>query len=380
MGTPTPVESSHLRRLARDKSVAGRKALVDVVADLFFAHNGTLTDRERSLMSDILRQLVHAVEVDVRRALADRFAHESKSPPDLIRALANDTIEVAHPILLHSLVLQDAELIEIIHHRTLEHQLAIAMRSTVSENVSSALVETGNDDVITKLLENENAQLSASTLDYLAEESKRVDTYQNPLLRRKELSPELARRMYWWVTAAVRKHLLERFEIEEAELDDALEQTVSHLVGEPSGDEANAKSLSLADQIAKRENITPTLLLTTLRQGEVPLFEALFAKLSGIRLTLLRRLLFEPGGEGLAIACRALGFDASDFATLFVLTRKARPNDRALLRGEVTRLVTFYNSIQSRSATLVLKRWQRDQRYLKAVWQIDTSATQNAAR
>jgi uncharacterized protein (DUF2336 family) len=380
MGTAPNLDTQHLRKLARDKTVAGRKALIELVTDLFFSHGGTLTDRERALMSDILRQLIHDVEVEVRRVLAERLAREPKAPSDLVRTLANDQIEVAHSILLHSNVLEDAELVEIIHHRTLEHQLAIAMRQTVPEPVSDALVETGNEDVVSRLLENENAHLSQTTLAYLVEQSKRVDTYQNPLLRRPDLSPDLARKMYWWVSAALRKHILDRFEIEESELDEALERTVSHLVSEPAVDaEANAKALDLAEEIARREPVTPALLLKTLRQGEIPLFEALFAKLTGIRLTLLRRLLFEPGGEGLAIACKALGFESADFATLFVLTRKARPTARALGRGEVTRIIGFYGSVQKRSARVLVKRWQRDERYLKALWELDNRVTDHAA-
>ena len=57
--------------------------------------------------------------------------------------LANDDIEVAYPILAFNKVLQDADLIEVIRHRTLEHQLVIAIREDVSEAVSDALVRTG---------------------------------------------------------------------------------------------------------------------------------------------------------------------------------------------------------------------------------------------
>jgi uncharacterized protein (DUF2336 family) len=379
MTSAPTLNEEQLCRLARDKSVASRKALIETVTDLFFAHRGVLSDRERALMSDILRQLIHDVEIEVRRALAERLAREPSAPTDLIRALANDRIEVAHPILLHSSVLQDVELIEIIHHRTLEHQLAIAMRSAVSEPVSEALVESGNEDVVSTLLENSNARISQTTLEYLVEQSKRVDTYQNPLLRRPELGPDLARRMYWWVSAALRKHILSSFEIEEGELDEALEQTVVHLLGEPAEQaEPPAKSFALAAEMSRNDTVTPARLLTILRQGEVALFEALFAKFSGLRLTLLRRLLFESGGEGLAILCKALAFEAPDFATLFVLTRKAHPTEGAIARGEVTRLVAFFDSIEKRSAGVVLKRWQRNERYLEAMWRIDRGAAAHA--
>ena len=48
--------------------------------------------------------------------------------------------------------LQDLDLVEVIRNRTIEHQLAIAVREHVSERVSGALVEAGHEWVITTLL------------------------------------------------------------------------------------------------------------------------------------------------------------------------------------------------------------------------------------
>src|ERR1700728_418383 len=159
-------ELDYLFELARDKTVAGRRALVATIGDLFFAQNDVLSDREKALMTEILRQLIHDLEITVRRALADRLAEQPTAPPDLVRALANDAIEVAHPLLVNSQVLQDLELVEIIRNRTLEHQLAIAIRKSLSEQVAEALVETDNVDVIKTLLENHQAQISTKTMEY----------------------------------------------------------------------------------------------------------------------------------------------------------------------------------------------------------------------
>src|SRR5690606_28752200 len=104
----------------------------------FFDEKGSINERERRLMTEILQQLIHDVEQSVRKALADRLAEEKDAPRELVTILANDEIDVAHKILRDSAVLQDLELIEIIQHRTFEHQLTIAMRNTVSEAVSDA--------------------------------------------------------------------------------------------------------------------------------------------------------------------------------------------------------------------------------------------------
>ncbi|MDB5405560.1 MAG: hypothetical protein JWL84_472, partial [Rhodospirillales bacterium] len=208
MSRITEAETKHLFALARDKTAQGREALIATVGDLFVASGDALSDRERALMGDILRNLVNDVEIAVRRRLAEQLSQRSDAPPDVVLSLANDMIEVAYPILLRSKVLQDLELVEIVHHRTLEYQLAIAMRESVSETVSDALVASGEVDVIKTLLENTGAEISQSTLEYLAEESKRVDLYQNPLLSRPEVGRELAQKMYWWVSAALRQHIL----------------------------------------------------------------------------------------------------------------------------------------------------------------------------
>lgn len=202
-------EMQDLLDLARDKSANGKSQLVQIVGDLFFEEERVLNERERTLMTDILRQLIQDVEISVRKALADRMAEESEAPSDLINILANDELDVAHNILLKSEVLQDLELIEIIQHQTFEHQLTIAMRDKVSEAVSEALVETGNTKVIKTLIENDSAQISDDTIETLVNASKTEEPLQEPLLNRPDISPRLAKRMYWWVSAALRKHIVE---------------------------------------------------------------------------------------------------------------------------------------------------------------------------
>jgi uncharacterized protein (DUF2336 family) len=372
------LETQQLFRLARDRSVAARQALTATVTDLFFARGDALTDRERALMTEILRQLINDVESSVRRALAEKLAGQKDAPRDLVLALANDEIVVAQAILMHSEILRDEELIEVIHHRTLEHQLAVAMRKSVSETVSDALVNGGNVDVIAALLENHGARISAETMEYLVEQSQRVDTYQNPLLRRPELDPELARRMLWWVSAALRQHILDKFPIKPSDFDDALEASANDLAAAPMLP-ASRKSEHLVDSLSQIETIEPHLLVETLRQGEIALFEAMLAKLTGIKPMVIRRLLFAHGGEGLAIACRVIDIETPVFASIFLLSRKARPNEPPPARGEVTHLLEFYERISVDAAHQMVSTWQRGTDFLRAVRQIENAGAGHAA-
>lgn len=364
--TPEQDDFELLLGMARDKTAAGRQALMAAVSDLFFDRSEVLSDRERALMSDILRQIIHDVEMSVRRQLADRLAHLPKAPHDLVIALANDEIEVAHPILIDSDILHDADLVEIIQHRTMQHQLAIAMRKNLNESVTEALVETGNSDVIKTMLENPNARISKTTMEYLVEQAKRMDTYQNPLLRRPDLEPELAKRMYWWVSAALREHIVSNFDIDPNELDETIETSVKELMSTDSRI-THAKPTELAEQLESEGRITPDLMVRVLRQGEVPLFEAMFSKRSGLRLKLLRRLMFEPGGEALAVACKGIDIPKSDFATIFMLTRKARASAGVMNPRELTRVLALYDRVRPESARAMIGRWQRDSDFLNAV-------------
>ncbi|HIF05121.1 MAG TPA: DUF2336 domain-containing protein, partial [Candidatus Poseidoniales archaeon] len=132
-------------------------------------------------------------------------------------------VEQLRARLIDAIVLHDVDLIEIIKHRTQSHQLAVSMRKNVSEEVSDALVETGDTGVITSLLENEDAAISHASMEYIVAESKRADTFQNPLINRKDLPPEMARKMYWWVSVAVRQHIVDNFNIDPATIDDSIE-------------------------------------------------------------------------------------------------------------------------------------------------------------
>lgn len=357
-----------LYQLARDKTIAGRKSLVNAVSDLFFDSHELLTDREKALMTDILRQLLHDMEMSVRRELAERLAKTENAPHELVITLANDKIEVAYQILRESELLHDTDLIEIIHHRTLQHQLAIAMRKTLNESVTDALTETGHEDVIKTMLENPDAKLSKTTMEYLVDQSKRVDSYQNPLLDRSDLEPELVKRMYWWVSAAMRQHIIANFDIDPTELDLSLEATAKNLIEEAST-ELNkiSRAAEIAERLVEIDEISPQLLVEVLRQGEVPLFEAMYAKLTGLRPKLVSRIVYEPGGEALAVACKAVGIDKPNFASLFMLTRKAHAKDKVISPRELTPVLEFFDNIKLESATVLLERWRRDPDYLDSI-------------
>lgn len=354
-----------LVRLARDKSQEGRTNLVAALNDLYFDDGQLLTDQDRAIMADIMRELVHEVEMSVRRSLAHRMAERSDAPRELVFKLANDEIEVAHPILIRSEVLRDIELIEIIQQRTMEHQLAISMRPYVSEQVSDALVETDHEEVIRTLLSNDGARIADNTMGELVEQSQRITSFQKPLVHRRDLPQDLATKLYWGVSAALRKHIVENYEIDRGDLDETIEGAVKDILAE----EADAAKQPSAPQSppAPAEPEDEHILIRLLRQGEIAMFLDKFTALSGLRITLVRRLLFESGGEGLAIVARAIGLDKHSFITIFLRFRQGRLGDKQVEGDELSRASQFFDRVDPTQAQALMRRWHRDPEFLNAL-------------
>lgn len=362
MSNTEPLNLQQLLELARDRSREGRSHLLRLMDDMFFGSGAVLTVQERDLMFDILRRLVLDVEMSVRRVVADRLALRADAPQDLIETLANDEIEVAYPVLIRSTVLQDAALMEIIQHRTAAHRLAIALRESVSERVADALVGSGDEDVVTSLLENSGARISVATMSHLVDESRRVGAYQTPLVRRTDLPLDLAKRLYGVVSATLRDELVQRYDdIDPDVLDEAVIDAVGELAaGHYDPDAASTKTRALAQQLHRVQSVTPRFLMQTLRHGEVELFEEMLAEFAGLEIGLTRRILFEPGGEALAVLCIAAGIGRADFASIYLRVRGARIGQRALDPKDMPRVMLFYERVTEATAREMLELLRQD--------------------
>lgn len=351
-----------LVELAQRRGQTDRSELFEKVAALFEERDATLCREERTLMNDILHSLVKKVEMTVRVKLAERLAEGKDAPADLISLLANDEIEVAHPILTSSDILTNKDLVGVVQHRTLQHQLAVAMRKNLSEEVSEALVETANQHVIVTLISNSDAQISKKIMGFLVEESERIDRYQGPLLQRRDLPTHLAVKMYGWVSEALRHYIVKNFQVEISEVDGVLKSTVDELQAQVIS-EAHQPSPaeSLVEKLNDENRLSPAFLVMTLRQGEINLFEIAFAKYVNLRLDLMRDLLYHRGAEGTAIACRAADMDMETFYIIFKLIDDAQDHGTTLDEIEEKVIGDMFRHTSAASAQILMRQALRQQ-------------------
>ena len=354
--------SQNLLRLASGRTVGDRMALATSLVDLLTEMEPDLSDREAALIDDILNKLIGDFETAMRRELADRLSHLELSPHEAIVALANDDIDVAKPLLRQSPALRDQDLIDIIHTRSRQHQMSIALRSMVSKAVADALVETGDEAVITSLLSNKNAQISDATLAYLVGESRRVDSYHEPLVLREDLGEDLAKQIYDIIAKDLRNYILRHFELDPQHLDAELASISADLLastarsaGEPPHGDAPER---LAEALANAREITPDFLVRVLRAGRINLFEALIGQLAGLTSNTLQRLLYNTDGKALAGICRAMGIPKQQFVEIYLLIRRSQPDARSTFTREVGAVARYFDRISPANALQALAHWR----------------------
>lgn len=158
---------STFRVLNGDDNIVERDQLFRNMAQLFSYVSDRCDDEQVAQYDDVLCQLAELVEAEARSHVAKLLAPLDRAPGNVVVKLANDTIDVAAPLLEFSNVLSDDDLIEIASNKSEEHRVAIAGRTNVPERVGDAIVEHGGQSSVAKLVQNTTAELGPQALNKL---------------------------------------------------------------------------------------------------------------------------------------------------------------------------------------------------------------------
>ena len=358
-----------MQTLARQATRASRSDLAQSVVVLFDGPEASLSPEARAMAYDILHAIIRDIEMATRQEIARRLAERNDAPHDLIRFLADDTIEVAFPVLAKSGVLDDADLLEVIRMRSTEHSLAIATRPSVNPAVTDALVKTDAEDVIVAVLKNPGSEVAPDTMLRLVEKSRQSRPIREPLVMRREMNPELALRVFLWVSGALREHILRHFNFDRNAVNQLCEQIMVDEIGHFALKSTNKGELSkrLSALIKNNGKLTPEMLILALRDGDVNTFIALFGRMTDLTAHMIDRLLFDPTGKGLAIACKGIGGGKIAFASLFTLAQKVRAEVTGTIKMRLLDAIDFYDALPQKDAADVLNEWRRGADYVGSV-------------
>src|ERR1700722_3165439 len=128
-----------------------------------------LTEQDRAAAEGALLMQLDDASPLVRQAMAEVFARSAEAPAAIVQALSLDQPSVALPILEHSPLLIDADLVDIVATANSETQCAIARRTNLPASVSAAIAEVGPAAAARKLIKTPYAELPPFSWDRIVE-------------------------------------------------------------------------------------------------------------------------------------------------------------------------------------------------------------------
>ena len=319
--------------LARSRQGSDRERLMLSVADLCEAGlpaGARLDPDVERLVGDIFIGLVVKAERDIRQALAERLAGAAWAPRELICLLCADEIDIARPLIAHSPVLADSDLITVLHGMAIEHQIEVARRPGIGAGVVTLILDQGQPAVLSALADNDTAEVSPAAMVRLVDASKELAALRSPLVRHPRMTAALAERLYAWVGESLRQAIVARFKVDAEALDRALGEAVS--VAQPAQqrtgiliaqeDERRRMERQLVAKLNDGAQLKPGYLIRALREHRLTLFMAALAELACLDVTAIEIAIESDRPELLALACTAAGVDRSAFATILALVRQ----------------------------------------------------------
>ena len=305
------LSKADVAKLLSDPTPDNRAATAAKVAEAFDPQ--ALSPSERQLAEDIFRLMLKDAEVRVRQALTENLKENRNVPHDVAVALANDVDQVALPMIEFSQALNDEDLIAIIGSQNPAKQEAIAGRSSVSEALSDALVESGNEAAVTRLVKNEGAEISEQTFQKVVDDFGDRQGVQDAMVNRSLLPVTVAERLVTLVSENLREELVKRHDLSGSIATDIILKSRERATISLSSDSGVDDVMVLVRQLMDNGRLTPSITLRALCMGDITFFECAMATMAGVTLENARRLIHDRGPLGLRALFDKAGLPPAQF-------------------------------------------------------------------
>lgn len=273
-----------------------------------------LSEDDRAAAEGALLMLLDDPSPLVRRAMAEVFARSQEAPAAIVQALALDQPSVALPILEHSPLLIDADLVDIAATGNSETQCAIARRVNLPASVCAAIAEVGSAAAALELIENAYAELAPFSWDRIVERHGHLAAIRElmlvledlPAATRAALVAKLSDTLAQFVVA---KNWLSADRAERV-AGEARDRSTVNIAASSRGDDMRG----LIAHLRATSQLTAGLILRALLSGNLELFETALAELSGLPRARVSSLLLDRGEASLVALLRRAGLPKSTFA------------------------------------------------------------------
>ncbi|MEX6632174.1 DUF2336 domain-containing protein [Hyphococcus lacteus] len=319
--------------------------------DIFMAAPQKFTGPALDQIDQIMCELCERADHTTCQEIAATFAQARIAPRGITNQLARHDMSIAEPLLRHGAMLNDDDLLAIIHQRGTPHHMAIARRYDVSYAIGEALLALNNEAVTVSLLKNQRAHFRPHTLDQLAETSKKMPSLRAPLTGRHDLDPILLTQLYFQVPAALKSQILNRSEVlDPALISEAITINRTSLL-QPGQETENFRHF-----VHKRSihgQINQSLMKQLISEKRLNELVLTFAYLTGVDEPAAKAIMRDTRFESLAIACRATGIHRDVFSRMvFGLLLGDRDKTNAL------RILDLYQKIPTDAAEKLMRFWR----------------------
>src|SRR3954464_7466233 len=272
-----------------------------------------LSEDDRAAAEGALLMLLDDPSPLVRQAMAEVFARSASAPAAIVGALAVDQSSVALPVLEHSPLLIDADLVDLVATGDNEIQCAVARRCHLPASVCAAIAEVGSPAAALELIENPYAELAPFSWDRIVERhghlaavrESRLVLQALPAAARLALVAKLSDTLAQFVTA--RNWLSADRAARVA--GEARDRCTVNVAARSRGDDMRG----LVQHLRLTGQLTAGLILRALLSGNLELFDAALAELSGLPRARVSALLHERGRASLHALLLRAGLPESTF-------------------------------------------------------------------
>jgi len=347
------------------RSHSACEMMVRKLADIVVLPAARLSANERSLVADIMLQILDKVDETLRLEISQRVARVPESPNALIRALLLDEPRVAAPVIRRIDPIPEAILIECARAGSTAHRELIARRIDLTASLADVLLEFAEPEVIKLLLRREEFQFSPTAIDFLVSRSAGDADIQTLLLRRRELEPAHGFMMFWWADKDSRKRILTRFALDRTIIQDSVQELYPRVFAKGGESDPLVKEILIMLDRRHRprgingEPVSMEVVIKTLGAArKYPAQEIIqgVGMIAGVSRELIARILRDPGVEPFAVMCKSLGMPRSEFFAL--VSRKDA--DNPLSPDHAEELLGIFDSMARDYARAVMRYWDWD--------------------
>ncbi len=341
-----------------------RGVLLKRLADVVCLPMSRVNAFERAMTADLLVDMLREAEPAERKKVARRLAGLVEIPASLVRLLLRDESDVAEELLINAAVLSDADLLDCARMTGLEHRRLIALRRGVSEVVCDVLIEFGEILVLECLLRNDDARFSTGGVEAVVALTRGDARLTATLLRRPELRPAHAYVLFWWADAETRMIILQRFAVSREVLQEAASDIFAIAAEENWQDSLSRKALQFIERRQRNRAAIDKSPFDSLEDAMAAAQHGLtreiaeeISYLSGLKPMTGAKIFTDPGGEPIAVLCKATGLPKPAIRALWRGLKRSETDGAGGMAPALERAMLVYDMIAVDRAQTVLRYW-----------------------